>query len=283
MSEKPDSTAVRTALWRGLHTLVDDPPHVLDDAIGVQITGVDETWQARPDMDPALTRANRASIVARARVAEDTVIASGAGQYVILGAGLDTFAQRHKGPVRVFEIDAPATQAWKAARLVQLGLLDSTRLHLVSVDFEAGESWLDKAVEAGLDPAVPTVVSMLGVTMYLTPEAISTTLRQAASLAAGSIMVFSYSRPIEMAPAEVRPILEAAAKGAAASGYPWLTLLTPDQAVGLAREAGFADVGLVTSTELHERYFADRHDGLSPVGGEDLVVATVGGDHIGPR
>ncbi|PXY30626.1 class I SAM-dependent methyltransferase [Prauserella flavalba] len=283
MSEEPDSTAVRTALWRGLHTLVDDPPHVLDDAIGVEIAGVDETWRARPDMDPARTRANRASIVARARAVEDTVIASGAGQYVILGAGLDTFAQRHKGPVRVFEIDASATQAWKRARLVQLGLLDSTRLHLVPVDFEAGESWLDKAVEAGLDPAVPTVVSMLGVTMYLTPEAISTTLRQSASLAAGSIMVFSYSRPIEMAPPEVRPILEGAAKGAAASGHPWLSLLTPDQAAGLARQAGFADVEVVTSTELHERYFAHRHDGLSPVGGEDLVIATAGGDHISPE
>lgn len=283
MSEEPDSTAVRTALWRGLHTLVDDPPHVLDDAIGVEIAGVDETWRARPDMDPARTRANRASIVARARAVEDTVIASGAGQYVILGAGLDTFAQRHKGPVRVFEIDTAATQAWKRARLVQLGLFDSTRLHLVPVDFEAGESWLDKAVEAGLDPAVPTVVSMLGVTMYLTPEAISTTLRQPASLAAGSIMVFSYSRPIEMAPPEVRPILEGAAKGAAASGHPWLSLLTPDQAAGLARQAGFAEVEVVTSTALHERYFAHRRDGLSPVGGEDLVIATAGGDHISPE
>ncbi|MGW4094536.1 class I SAM-dependent methyltransferase [Nocardia sp. NPDC004750] len=283
MSEEPDSTAVRTALWRGLHTLVDDPPHVLDDSIGVEIAGVDETWRTRPDMDPARTRANRASIVARARAAEDTVIASGAGQYVVLGAGLDTFAQRHKGLVRVFEIDAPATQAWKRARLVQLGLLDSTRLHLVPVDFEAGESWLDKAVETGLDPAVPTVVSMLGVTMYLTLEAISTTLRQAVSLAAGSIMVFSYSRPIEMAPPEVRSILEGAAKGAAASGHPWLSLLTPDQAAGLARHEGFADVEVVTSTELHERYFAHRHDGLSPVGGEDLVIATVGGDHTSPE
>jgi O-methyltransferase involved in polyketide biosynthesis len=122
---------------------------------------------------------------------------------------------------------------------------------------------------------------MLGVTMYLTSEAISATLRQAASLAAGSIMVFSYSRPIEMAPPEIRPILEGAARGAAASGHPWLSLLTPDQAAGLVCEAEFADVEVVTSTELHERYFAHRHDGLSPVGGEDLVIASVGRDRIG--
>ncbi|WP_433337174.1 class I SAM-dependent methyltransferase [Spirillospora sp. CA-294931] len=263
--------------------LVDDPPHILDDLLGLEVAGVGETWRARPDMEPVRTRANRASIIARSRAAEDTLSTSGACQYVLLGAGLDTFAQRHKGPVRVFEIDAPATQAWKRDRLVQLGLLDPARLRLVPVDFEAGESWLAKAVEAGLDPTEPTVVSMLGVTMYLTAEAISTTLRQTASLAAGSIMVFSYSRPIEMAPSEVRSILEGATKGAAASGHPWLSLLTPDQAADLAREAGFADVNVMTSTDLHERYFAHRHDGLSPIGGEDLVIATAGRDRVGPE
>lgn len=149
-------------------------------------------------------------------------------------------------------------------------------LHLVPVDFEAGESWLDKVVSTGLDPTIPTVVSMLGVTMYLTREAISGTLRAAASLATGSVMVFSYSRPIGMSPAQIRPILERAAKGAAASGHPWLTLLAPDDAAGLARDAGFGDVQVVTSDDLHNRYFAGRRDGLSPVGGEDLVIATVG-------
>lgn len=227
-------------------------------------------------MDPERTRANRASIVARARATEDLVTASGLQQYVILGAGLDTFAQRQEGDVRVFEVDAPGTQAWKRERLNELGLLAPTRLHFVPVDFEAGQSWLDEVVTAGLDPALPTVVSMLGVTMYLTREAISATLRAAASLSSGSVMVFSYSRPIEMAPAQVRPVLEGAARGAAASGRPWLTLLTPDEAAGLAREAGFDDAHVVTSTDLHNRYFAHRNDGLSPAGGEDLVIATVG-------
>jgi methyltransferase (TIGR00027 family) len=201
------------------------------------------------------------------------VTSSGAQQYVVLGAGLDTFAQRHKGTVRVFEVDAPATQAWKRERLDELGLLDPERLRLVPVDFEAGEPWLGKVVAAGLDPATPAVVSMLGVTMYLTREAISATLRAAASLAAGSAMVFSYSRPVEMAPPEIRPILE----GAAASGHPRLSLLAPDEAASLARDAGFGDVHTVTSADLHNRYFADRHDGLSPVGGEDLVIAAAGG------
>jgi methyltransferase (TIGR00027 family) len=249
---------------------------VLEDTLGLQITDVDDTWWSRPDMDPERTRTNRASIVARARATEDLVTASGAQQYVVLGAGLDTFAQRQEGAVHVFEVDALDTQAWKRERLNELGLLaPSTRLHFVPVDFEAGQSWLTEVVTAGLDPTMPTAVSMLGVTMYLTRDAISATLRAAASLAAGSVMIFSYSRPIQMAPTEVRPILEGAAKGAAASGHPWLSLLTPDDAAALARDAGFGDVQTVTSGDLHNRYFADRHDGLSPVGGEDLVIATV--------
>jgi methyltransferase (TIGR00027 family) len=258
-----------------LHVLVDEPPHVLDDTVGLRLAGVGEGWRQRPDMDPEQTRANRASIVARARATEDTVTSSGARQCVILGAGLDTFAQRHGGAVQVYEIDAPGTQAWKRQRLDQLGLL-GPRLHLVPVDFEAGQSWLDAAVAAGLDPASPTAVSMLGVTMYLSREAVLATLRAASSLTAGSKMIFSYSRPIEMAPPEIQPILAAAAQGAAASGHPWLSLLAPDEAADLARAAGFGDVQVVTSTDLHERYFAGRRDGLSPAGGEDLVVATAG-------
>lgn len=278
MRKGADSTAVRTAMWRALHVLIDKPPHVLDDTLGLQIAGVDDDdWRKRPDMDPERTKSSRSSIVARSRAAEDMVTSSGAQQYVVLGAGLDTFALRHKGTVRVFEVDAPAAQAWKRERLKELGLLDPERLRLVPVDFEAGESWPGKVVASGLDPAIPAVVSMLGVTMYLTREAISATLRAAASLAADSVMVFSYSRPVEMAPPEIRPILEGAAKGAAASGHPWLSLLAPDDAATLARDAGFGDVHMVTSADLHNRYFADRHDGLSPVGGEDLVIATAGG------
>ncbi|WOC13329.1 class I SAM-dependent methyltransferase [Gordonia sp. MP11Mi] len=275
MTPGADSTAVRTALWRALHVLIDESPHVVDDVVGVQIADVDDGWRTRPDMDPERTRTNRASIVARSRAAEDTLRDSGSHQYVLLGAGLDTFAQRQDGQVRVFEIDEPATQEWKRARLDELGYLDPARLSLVPVDFEAGQSWLTEAIAAGLDPTAPTVVAILGVTMYLTRDAISATLREAASLAPGSVTVFSYSRPIELAPPEVRTILAVASKGAAASGHPWLSLLRPDEAAAIARDAGFADVAVITSDDLHDRYFVDRTDGLSPAGGEDLVIAKV--------
>ena len=96
-AEAPNSTAVRVALWRAMHVQVDPPPHVLEDEIGLQLVAPDDGWRARPDMDPVGTRGFRAAIVARARFIEDLVAEQaghGVTQYVILGAGLDTFAQR---------------------------------------------------------------------------------------------------------------------------------------------------------------------------------------------
>ena len=120
----PDSTAVRTALWRALHLEVDAPPHVLDDRIGLQLAGPDSDWRQRPDMNEYATPGVRASIVARARFIEDLVTEQtdqGVGQYVLLGAGLDTFAQRRPeiaSRITVFEVDQPGPQAWKRQRLV---------------------------------------------------------------------------------------------------------------------------------------------------------------------
>ena len=118
---------MRVALWRALHVQVDAPPHVLEDEIGLRLAAPDEGWRHRPDMDPQFTRPFRASIVARARFIEDLVVeqaAHGVRQYVILGAGLDTFAQRRPeiaSRLQVFEVDQPGPQAWKRQRLVELG------------------------------------------------------------------------------------------------------------------------------------------------------------------
>lgn len=118
----PDNTAVRTALWRALHLLADAPPHVFEDKVGLALVAPDDDWQSRRDMSP-FTRPFRASIVARARFVEDRVqeeSARGVAQYVILGAGLDTFAQRRPelaARIGVFEVDQPNTQAWKQQRL----------------------------------------------------------------------------------------------------------------------------------------------------------------------
>ena len=123
-TEAPDGTAVRVALWRAMHVQVDPPPHVLEDEIGLQLTAPDDGWRRRPDMDPRATSGFRAAIVARARFIEDLVAeqaGQGVGQYVVLGAGLDTFAQRRPeiaARLRVFEVDQPGPQAWKRQRLI---------------------------------------------------------------------------------------------------------------------------------------------------------------------
>ena len=122
-----NQTAVRVALWRAMHLEVDPPPHVFEDDLGLRLAAPDEGWRRRGDMDPKGTSSFRASIVARARFIEDLVAAQagqGVGQYVILGAGLDTFAQRRPelaSRLRVFEIDRPGPQAWKRQRLIELG------------------------------------------------------------------------------------------------------------------------------------------------------------------
>src|SRR3954465_1842536 len=133
----PDSTAVRVALWRALHMEVDADPHVLEDVVGLELAAPDRDWRERGDMHPFGTRGFRASIVARARFIEDLVaeqVAAGVDQYVILGAGLDTLAQRRPElgeRLRIFEVDQPGTQAWKRRRLLELGLGVADWLRLV--------------------------------------------------------------------------------------------------------------------------------------------------------
>ena len=274
----PDDTALRVALWRALHVEADASPHVFEDTIGLQLAAPEEGWQKRGDMSP-FTRPFRASIVARARFVEDLVageVQSGVTQYVILGAGLDTFAQRRRdlaGRVNVFEVDRPETQEWKRRRLTELGL--PSDLHFVPVDFESGDDWFQRLVEAGFDPKQPAVVASTGVSMYLTREAIMATLRQIAAFAPHSTLVMSFMLPIEMAEAEIRPGVERAMAGARANGTPFISFFTPDEMLALAREAGFTDARHVSAAALAERYFAGRTDGLRPPNNaEELLVAT---------
>lgn len=277
---EPDSTAVRVALWRALHVQVDPPPHVLEDEVGLKLAAPDDGWRSRPDMSP-FTRLFRASIVARARFIEDLVAeeaAHGVGQYVILGAGLDTFAQRRPeiaSRLLVFEVDRPGPQAWKRQRLVNLGFGIPSFLKLVPVDFEAGGTWWERLGEAGFDASKPAVVASTGVSMYLTQDAIAAILRRVASLAPGSTLAMSFMLPIELADPEVRPGIERAAEGARANGTPFITFFTPMELLALAREAGFRDVQHVSAAALAERYFTGRTDGLRPPNNsEELLVAT---------
>ncbi|HEY4135114.1 MAG TPA: class I SAM-dependent methyltransferase [Alphaproteobacteria bacterium] len=280
--EAPESTAARVALWRALHVELDAPPHVLADDVGLKLLAPDAGWRSRGDMDPQFTRPFRASIVARARFIEDLVAEQaghGLSQYVILGAGLDSFAQRRPeiaSRLTVFEVDQPGPQAWKRRRLTELGFGVPDWLRFVPVDFEAASSWRDGLVKAGFDAGKPAVLVSTGVSMYLTKEANAATLRQIAALAPGSTFAMTFLLPLEMADPELRPALEMAAKGARASGTPFVSFFTPPEIVALAREAGFGDARHVSSADLTQRYFAGRTDGLRPPNNaEELLVATI--------
>jgi methyltransferase (TIGR00027 family) len=277
----PDSTAVRVALWRAMHVEVDPPPHVIEDEIGLRLAAPDDGWRRRPDMDPHATSRFRASIVARARFIEDMVVeraGRGVGQYVILGAGLDSFAQRRPeiaSSLTVFEVDPPSPQAWKRRRLIELGFGIPEWLRLVPVDFEAGDAWWQRLAAAGFDSGQPAIVASTGVSMYLTKDAIAATLRQIAALAPGSMLAMTFLLPLELADPEVRPGLQLAEKGARASGTPFISFFTPTEMLALAREAGFREVQHVSAATLAQRYFAGRTDGFRPPNNsEELLVAT---------
>jgi len=280
MALQPDNTAVRVALWRALHSEVDAPPHVFEDEVGLKLAAPEEGWRNRPDMS-SFTRPFRASILARARFIEDLVaeqVAVGVTQYVILGAGLDTFAQRRPelaSRLIVFEIDQPGPQAWKRQRLIDLGFGIPPFLRLVPVDFEAGDAWWERLKQSDFDSDRSAVVASTGVSMYLTRDAIATTLRRAASLAPGSTLAMSFMLPIELADPEVRPGIERAAAGARANGTPFISFFKPTEIVTMAHDAGFKEVHHVSAAMLAERYFAGRTDGLRPPNNsEELLVAT---------
>ncbi|MFF3275957.1 class I SAM-dependent methyltransferase [Streptomyces chrestomyceticus] len=278
--QAPDNTAVRTALWRAMHLQVDPPPHVVQDEIGLQLAAPGGDWRDRPDMDPQATSGFRAAVVARARFIEDLIAEQavrGVTQYVILGAGLDTFAQRKPevaSRLRIFEVDQPGTQAWKRHRLVELGYRIPDWLRLVPVDFEADASWSEHLSTAGFDPGRPAVIVSTGVTMYLTKDTTAATLHQIAGFAPGSTLAMTFLLPPELVDDADRRGLRASEEGARASGTPFISFYTPQEMLALAREAGFKDARHIPGTSLAERYFADRTDGLRPSTGENLLLAT---------
>ncbi|MGE5084828.1 MAG: class I SAM-dependent methyltransferase [Bacillota bacterium] len=277
-SVAPEHTAVRVALWRALHVKIDPPPHVLSDEVGVKL--VDEPgWQERPDMNPQFSKGMRASVVGRARFIEDLVeeqAKQGVTQYVILGAGLDTFAQRRPeiaSGLHIFEVDQPGPQAWKKKRLVENGYVIPKWLHFVPVDFEAGESWWEQLQASGFDKTKPAIVVSTGVSMYLTEEANMTTLQRIASLAPGSTFAMTFMLALDLLAPEERSIMEFVMKKAGESGTPFVSLFSPAKILAMAKEAGFTSALYVSGEDIYQRYFAQRADGLRAGSAEAFLVA----------
>jgi methyltransferase (TIGR00027 family) len=267
---QPSRTAVAAALLRAVHQRFDGEPKVLADSIIVRL--LDETdWshlQALPGgLHAAGTRIMRSAFVLRSRYAEDELAAAaarGVRQYVILGAGLDTFAWRqpaYTAGLRIFEVDHPATQAWKRARLAAAGVGEPANLVWVPMDFEDGR--LTAALHSvGFNPSEPACISWLGVTQYLTGPAVDAVLRFGAGLSSPSTLVLTFMLPDDdLAGAELEAV-QRVAQRAAADGEPWRTRFRPEQMRQSLIDAGFTRVFLLSPEAADARYFADRADGL---------------------
>jgi methyltransferase (TIGR00027 family) len=281
---KPSETAQFAAAHRAYH-LMHDRPAILEDTAAIWLLGPPLStilrvaplrwlfW--RPLL--AKVRPISISIVVRSRYAEDALqhfIRDGCRQYVILGAGLDSWALRHDEPgVTAFELDHPATQQWKETRIrARLGALPS-HLVLIPVDFER-ESIADVLPGHGFDPGSEAFVSWLGTTCYLTRGAIEKTLASLARVSApGSRIVFDYFRPKStMSPADLT-LLEVLDEGGTRRGEPMQTLLEAEDMAGILHSTGFRVVEDLSATEIRRRYLAQRSDGLDIPGFVRLCCA----------
>jgi methyltransferase (TIGR00027 family) len=266
----PSITAQRVAIRRAAHQLLDDP-RILDDPVALRIVGKEAAsiLQANPYQfeNTPLSPYLRAFVAARSRCAEDELALSiqrGVRQYVILGAGLDTFAYRNPYPngiLHVFEVDHPATQTWKRARLEEVGISLPNGLTFAPVDFET-QTLKAGLRAAGCDPGKSTFFSWLGVTEYLTTDVVMATLRFIASAPKGSAIVFDYMlSPSLLAPAQ-RSRFDALAQRVASAGEPWQTFFEPELLMKDLRNMGFGHVEDNGQEDINTRYFKDRKDGL---------------------
>ncbi|AOJ91108.1 MerR family transcriptional regulator [Burkholderia sp. MSMB0856] len=277
----PKPSALMVATQRAAHQLL-DRPLVLDDPVALTILGAAEAQVLHDNIDrfrDPTSVGMRSSVIVRSRLAEDVwgeAVERGIRQYVVLGAGLDTSAFRHPDtPARIFEVDLPATQAWKQARLREAGLTVPPSLHFVPVDFER-VGLAEGLARAGFDADAPAVFSWLGVTMYLDEVAVIETLRFIAGCAKGSAVLFEYVTPLSSLPPIMRIAMEQLTARFAERGEPWKTFFEPAVITETLSALGFNHTNAWTPEELNQRYLANRDDGLLiGVTPARLILATV--------
>ncbi|HUL46225.1 MAG TPA: SAM-dependent methyltransferase [Steroidobacteraceae bacterium] len=279
MKDQPSLTAWRVALSRAAHQILDRPP-VLEDPVALAIVGERGLAQIRAgalryNLPPS--RHLRAFLVARSRAAEEALaegMRRGVRQYVVLGAGLDTFAYRNPYPasgLRVFEVDHPATQAWKRRQLAAASLVPPAALSFVPLDFES-DRLSEQLAGAGFRACEPAFFSWLGVTMYLTRAAILGTLGYIAGLPAGSGVVFDYAVPPATLGPVRRVVVRAMMRRVAGAGEPWKSFFDPRGLAGELRSLGFRQLEDLGPDEINARFFRERADALR-VGGLGRVMS----------
>lgn len=279
---RPSATSMIAAMFRAAHLFLDSEPKVLLDDFALPLSGVGNEAALRATLDALLTETARrtdlefahavfnfyrAFVLMRNRYAEDELekaIARGVRQYVILGAGLDSFAYRHHDPakrVQVFEVDHPATQQWKRTQLQELHVPLPSHLTFIPLDLE--QQTLQEALQAGgYQIELPGFFSWLGVTQYLTEEAVFKTFRLVASATPGGEIVFEYALQEARLDEVNRRMLAVFKANSAARGEPWLSFFEPVSLAARLKEVGFTEVEDFGPEEANARYFSDRADGL---------------------
>ncbi|WP_460338819.1 class I SAM-dependent methyltransferase [Actinoallomurus acanthiterrae] len=279
---RPSRTALMAAAARAAHLIVDSSPLLFADTVAYDLLGEQAeefVGYHRAHGEHPLLCGVRATATVRSRYTEDRLaeaVARGITQYVILGAGLDSYAYRADpaGPVRVFEVDHPATQRWKRRLLNEAGIAIPDTVTFVPVDLET-EPLVDALVREGFDTSRPAFVSWLGVTMYLTRDAIAETLTAVGGLAAGTEMVLDYTLAPELRDAAAQAYADSVAPMAAEQGEPWLSAFRPEEMSALLEEHGF---GLVQHTRHQDAVDAalwERTDSVRPSNLSTLAHATV--------
>jgi methyltransferase (TIGR00027 family) len=273
----PSRTALRVALRRAVHQILDSPK-VLDDPLAVPIVG-DAAAEIRDASrhQSRIGRHFRAFMVTRSRYAEDQLAASvarGVSQYLILGAGLDTSAYRGVAlsGLNVFEVDHPNTQAWKKDSLIAAKISVPSSVKLVSVDSER-QNMPSELEAAGFRADQPAFVSWLGVVPYLTKEAATHTFSFIGKLPQGSGVVFDYSVPRSSLPLLERLAHDALSRRVASAGEPFQLFFTPEELEEFLKGLGFQRIEQLGSKEINSRYFANRQDGLRVGGSAGRIVS----------
>jgi methyltransferase (TIGR00027 family) len=275
-------TALTAAAARAAHLIVDNDPPIFADTLAATLLGerAEELINYhRLNGTHVVLVGARTQVTVRSRYTEDRVERAakrGVEQYVILGAGLDSFAYRTDlaTGLRVFEVDHPATQQWKRHRLSTADIPALGGVTYVPVDFEH-HSLADCLVRGGFDPTRPAIVSWLGVTVYLTRAAIGETLVVIGGFAPGTEIVVEYLVPEEMRDADGRTFAELVMPFAAERGEPWRTVLSPDEMSALLKDRGFGPVEHVRQREAVDGALWHRTDSLRPSDLAFIARATV--------
>ena len=280
MAEREASkTAIGVAMLRAVHQLFDGQPRILDDPVVLRLLSPEMQERVRAgvaEFDGPRSRARRVHVLLRSRLAEERLAAAvkrGVTQFVALGAGLDTFAFRQPpwaAALRIFEVDHPASQALKRERLTLAGIAIPSNLTFAPIDFE--HDTLQSGLErAGFDPAAKTLVSCLGVLVYLSGDAIADLFAFIARLPAGSECVFTHGGT--RGPDE--PGRPSIATMAAALGEPWQSSMEFEDMVAVLSRAGLPEPTKPTAAEL-SAWLGDRTDGLERPRRDRIAAVVVG-------